>query len=60
MIKLLISYWTNGDRLVKRIVESESVDAAIKMLKDDPQEPLAQLKDVRLAEEVENGKPDDF
>ena len=50
-MKYMITYWTNGDVLVRRVVETESMDAAIELLKDDPQEPLAQLKDVRLAEE---------
>ena len=54
-MKYIITYWTNGDALARRVVETESMDAAIELLKDDPQEPLAQLKDVRLAEEVNNG-----
>ena len=55
-MKYMITYWTNGDVLARRVVETESMDAAIELLKNDPQEPLAQLKDVRLlVEENENG-----
>ena len=54
MMKYMITYWTNGDAIVRRVVETESMDAAIELLKDDPQEPLAQLKDVRLLVEEKN------
>ena len=50
-MKYMITYWTNGDVLARRVVETESMDAAIELLKDDPQEPLAQLKEVLLVEE---------
>ena len=53
-MKYMITYWTNGDALVRRVVETESMDAAIELLKDDPQEPLAQWKDVRLLVEENN------
>jgi len=53
-MKYIFTYWTNGDTLVRRVVETESMDAAIELLKDDPQEPLAQLKDVRLLVEEKN------
>ena len=53
-MKYIFTYWTNGDTLVRRVVETESMDAAIELLKDDPQEPLAQLKDVRLLVEENN------
>ena len=51
MTTFQITYWTNGDALVRRVVETESMDAAIELLKDDPQEPLAQLKEVTMVEE---------
>ena len=50
-MKYIITYWTNGDALARRVVETESMDAAIELLKDDPQEPLAQLKEVTMVEE---------
>ena len=50
-MKYIFTYWTNGDALVRRVVETESMDAAIELLKDDPQEPLAQLKEVTMVEE---------
>ena len=53
-MKYMITYWTNGDALARRVVETESLDAAIELLKEDPQEPLAQLKDVRLLVEENN------
>ena len=53
-MKYIFTYWTNGDALVRRVVETESLDAAIELLKNDPQEPLAQLKDVLLLIEDKN------
>ena len=53
-MKYMITYWTNGDTLVRRVVETESMDAAIELLKNDPQEPLAQLKNVLLLIEDKN------
>ena len=52
-MKYMITYWTNSDELARRVIETESMDAAIELLKEDPQEPLAQLKDVRLLVEEE-------
>ena len=53
-MKYMITYWTNGDVLARRVIETESLDAAIELLKNDPQEPLAQLKDVLLLIEDKN------
>ena len=53
-MKYMITYWTNGDVLARRVIETESLDAAIELLKNDPQEPLAQLKDVLLLIEEKN------
>ena len=50
-MKYIITYWTNGDAIVRRVIETESLDAAIELLKDDPQEPLAQLNEVTMVEE---------
>ena len=55
-MKYMITYWTNGDALVRRVVETESLDAAIELLKNDPQEPLAQLKNVLLLIEADRGE----
>ena len=50
-MKYMITYWTNGDALVRRVIETKSLDAAIELLKNDPQEPLAQLNEVTMVEE---------
>ena len=55
-MKYMITYWTNGDALVRRVIETKSLDAAIELLKNDPQEPLAQLKDVLLLIEDKEDK----
>ena len=55
-MKYMITYWTNGDVLARRVIETESLDAAIELLKNDPQEPLAQLKDVLLLIEKEKNE----
>jgi len=56
MMKYMITYWTNGDALARRVIETKSLDAAIELLKNDPQEPLAQLKDVLLLIEEEKNE----
>jgi len=53
-MKYMITYWTNGDVLARRVIETESLDAAIELLKNDPQEPLSQLKNVLLLIEEKN------
>jgi len=55
-MKYMITYWTNGDALARRVIETKSLDAAIELLKNDPQEPLAQLKDVLLLIEKEKNE----
>jgi len=50
-MKYMITYWTNSDELARRVIETESMDAAIELLKEDPQEPLAQLKEVTIVED---------
>ena len=47
-MKYKIEYWTAGDSIATRTVEAASEQAAIDMLVDDPQEPLAQVKSVTV------------
>ena len=47
-MKYEIEYWTAGDSIATRIVEAANEQAAIDMLVDDPQEPLAQVKSVTV------------
>ena len=46
-----ITYWTAGDSKAERIIEVDeeaSLQDEIKKLKDDPQEPLAQVDTIEL------------
>jgi hypothetical protein len=47
----LITYYTCGDALVNRRVKADTLERAIEILRADPQEPLGQLKSVRVEEE---------
>jgi hypothetical protein len=40
------TYYTLGDRLVTRTVQAADEEAAIKVLVNDPQQPLGQLVDI--------------
>lgn len=50
-MKYKIVYWSSGDATVERDVEVKpggSLQAEIEKLKDDPQEPLGQIKHIEF------------
>lgn len=48
MKKYIVIYWDAGDQLVTRTVWANNSDEAIEMLANDPQNPLAQVKEIEL------------
>jgi len=45
---IIITYWTNGDTLTTRRVDVDTLQEAVQVLENDPQEPLAQVKEWAL------------
>lgn len=50
-MKFKITYWDAGDREVIREVEAEDIEAAINLLANDPQNPLAQVRKIDILDE---------